>query len=339
MSSPALPPEIVGLLLTGRGVFTAHAATQAGTNVDRLQRIVRAGLLTCVGQGVYASTADLARANPWVAHAIRARGFVVSRRNASFAAGWSAVAIRGLPTLGPPPTLPTVVQPGRTGHGTRQTRYGVVHTRELPSTHHAQVAGCPVVGKAWMVVDLARTARRADALVVADAVLRDGGTNRGFERALSDMHRWAGSAAAAWVVEHADGRAETAIETLGRLACVEGGLAVPLSNVWIGDGRPQYRVDHLWPWHWVVAEADGALKYRDCDDPARVVAEEKEPEWQLRRLGIAVVRYGWELAAHRREDLAARLARVLADNPVRAEPVPWWPTRNPFIGQNGQIVA
>ena len=85
------------------------------------------------------------------------------------------------------------------------------------------------------------------------------------------MHGWPGTDDATWVVEHADHRAETPLEYLGRLACIEGGLPVPLSNVWVGDGYPLL-----------------------------------EREWALRRLGLDVVRYDWELAAHRRDELAAQ---------------------------------
>jgi hypothetical protein len=54
---------------------------------------------------------------------------------------------------------------------------------------------------------------------------------------------------------------------------------------------------------------------------------------------LDVVRYGWQLAALRGAELAARFRAVLADNPVRPRPIQWWPTVNPFIGQDGQIVA
>jgi hypothetical protein len=338
MRRTVLPPELLGLLISGRGVFLAAEAAAAGVSADRLQRLVRTRLLDRVGKGAYAATDELAAASPWASHAIRTRGFVMSRRTHTLAAGWSAVALRGLPALGQPPELPTGVQPSRTGHGTRLTHFGIVHARELLSEHQCRFAGCPIVSKAWMVVDLARGADRAAALVVADAVVHRGTARRRLQGALDQMCGWPGSDAAAWVVQHADGGSESALETLGRVACIDDGLPIPLSNVWVGPGYPLYRVDHLWPWHWVVAEADGALKYRGRD-PALVIAHEKDREWHLRRLGLDVVRYGWQLAAFRRAELAARFQAVLADNPVRPTPIQWWPTDNPFIGQDGQIVA
>jgi hypothetical protein len=333
-----IPSQILGLLTSGRGVFTARDAELAGVSADRVQRMARAGLLQRVGRGAYAATEQLAAASPWAAFAIRSRGFVMSRTKLALAAGWSAVALRGLPCIGAPPALPIAVHPARTGSGAQRTRYGIMHPRDLPCEHHGSYAGCPIVRAAWMVVDLARTADRTPALVVADAVLHGGTAVTSLRDALNQLSGWPGSDAATWVVAHADGRSESALETLGRLACIDGCLPVPLSNVWVGPGYPLYRVDHLWPWHWVVAEGDGALKYRGRD-PAQVIAAEKERQWQIRRLGLDVTRYGWQLAAHRREELAARFRAVLADNPVRSTPIPWWPTDSPFITHDGRDVA
>ncbi len=239
------------------------------------------GLLERVGKGAYAATDELAAAGPWAAYAVRSRGFVMSRTKRTLAAGWSAVALRGLPCLGAPPELPTAVDPSRTGSGSQRTRYGIVHRRDLPCEHRGSYAGCPIVRTAWMVVDLARVADRSAALVLADAVLHRGTVMTNLRRALNQLCGWPGSGAVAWVVDRADGRSESALETLGRLACIDGCLPVPLSNVWVGPGYPLYRVDHLWPWHWVVAEGDGALKYR-TRDPAQVIAAEKERQWQIR---------------------------------------------------------
>jgi hypothetical protein len=324
----SLPADVVGLLLSGSGVLTVRAAVAAGVSAERVHRLARAGLLERVGDGAYASSQQLVEANPWVAHAIRTRGFVQSRRKPSLAAGWSAVAVRRLPALrAVPPALPTAVQLDPVRRGTDTTPYGVVRLHDLDEIHHAQYAGCPTVGRAWLAVDLARAAPRPDALVVADAVLHGGTTVGGLRRALAHMTGWPGTDAAAWVVEHADGGAESPLESLGRLAFIEYGLPVPLSNVWVGNGWPEYRVDHLWPWHWVAGEADGAGKYRSADDPFRVVAGEKDREAYLRRvLGLDVGRYGWSLAMDRPR-LGAHFAAILAANPPRAEPVQWWPYR------------
>ncbi len=141
---------------------------------------------------------------------------------------------------------------------------------------------------------------------------------------LPHMYRWPGTERARWVVDHADHCAESALESLGRFACLEELLPVPVSNAWVGHDRPVYRVDGLWPWHWAASEADGAIKYDDRPDASRIVAAKNEREWYLRRLGLDVARYDWALATAGRGELAARFGALLRDNPVRDVPIRWW---------------
>lgn len=320
-----LPVEIAKLI-QGRDVFTVEDASRLGIGASRIQRLAKAGVLRCLGRGVYTSASHLDEADSWKALAIKARGFAAACSTPVFVSGASAVAVRGLRHLGNPPDLPEVIAPRSTSGGSTTTRYGVIRRATLPIAHQKDYSGCPVVSKTWTAVDYARTATFAEALVVADAVLEDGATKAGLQRVRAAMARWPGIEKASPVIEHADGRSESVLETLGRVACIEGDLPVPISNAWVGRRRPEFRVDHLWRWHWVVAEADGALKYRDHADPAAVVAEEKERQWILEReLGLTVIRYGWNLAFGNRKQLAERFRRVLADNPPRSTPVPWWP--------------
>ena len=88
-----IPSQVLGLLTSGRGVFTARDAEIAGVSADRLQRLTRTGQLERVGRGAYAATEQLAAASPWAAFAIRSRGFVMSRTKLALAADWSAVAL------------------------------------------------------------------------------------------------------------------------------------------------------------------------------------------------------------------------------------------------------
>lgn len=99
---------------------------------------------------------------------------------------------------------------------------------------------------------------------------------------------------------------------------------MPVSNAWVGAHQPEYRVDGLWPHHHAAHEADGDLKYNNRPDAAAIVAKEKEREWRLRRLGLDIVRYGFTMAAFRRDELIGRFAQFLRDNPPRDEPIRWW---------------
>ena len=251
-----IPSQILGLLTSGRGGPSRRDAELAGVSADRVQRMARAGLLQRVGRGAYAATEQLAAASPWAAFLPSEQGLRHVTNEARTAADWSAVALRGLPCIGAPPALPIAVHPSRTGSGAQQTRYGIVPTRDLPCAHHGSYAGCPIVGAAWMVVDLARTADRT-------ARTRRRGRRPAWRnsrdqpaRCVEPALRLAGSRLPPGSSRTLTA-SESALETLGcsgHRRC----LPVPLSNVWVGPGCPMYRVDHLWPWHWVVAEGDGA---------------------------------------------------------------------------------
>jgi hypothetical protein len=178
-----------------------------------------------------------------------------------------------------------------------------------------------VVSRAWAALEVARTSPLPDALVVADAAVRNGAD---LLEAVPFMRRWEGVSQAEWVATHANPNAESALETLGRFTCLEFALPMPACNAWVGDGHPRYRVDGLWPYHWSAFEGDGAIKYDNRPDASQVIAAQNEREWYLRRLGLDFARFRWELARWRRFELAERFRALLRDNPPRPSPIRWW---------------
>lgn len=158
-------------------------------------------------------------------------------------------------------------------------------------------------------------------LIVADAAARAGAD---LEEVVDLMCGWPGIIRARWVAEHADACAESSIESLGRFTCLEFRLPLPVSNAWVGLEGPTFRVDGLWPYHWAANEADGALKYDNRPDAGRIITAQNDREWYLRRLGLDLVRYDWDLAWRRRRELADRFAALLRDNPIRSVPIRWW---------------
>jgi hypothetical protein len=183
------------------------------------------------------------------------------------------------------------------GHSVRNTAFGDLRAVVLAPGHARRTDGVNVVSRAWAVADIARTGPILPALVVGRA---------------------------RWVAEHADPRAESPLETLGRFTCLQFDLPLPVPNAWVGADEPECRVDGLWPFHGVAFEADGALKYDNRPDASLIVARQGEREWRLRRLGLDVVRFGWDLAWRDRAELAARFAALLGDYAHRERPVRWW---------------
>jgi hypothetical protein len=154
------------------------------------------------------------------------------------------------------------------------------------------------------LLDFGREAGLAGALVAADAALRLGLTDRAqlatAHRRLRGRAGWPGGAR---LIELADGRSESPLESVSRIALAS---SAPELQVVIRDlgGSFVGRVDFFWPELGVVGEADGRSKYRDDE-----LWQEKLREERLTDLGLVVLRWGWTEAL-RPAILQERLSRA-----------------------------
>ena len=294
-----LPDDVSRLLRSGRGVVSVAEAESRGITRDRLARLARSGVLVRLAKGVYANAAEFAAADAWTAFAQRSRAFTLACGPAAAAGDWSAAAVHGLPGIGVPPVKPlALIVVG--SRAPSDNLAGRVRVADVPAGHRGYANGCRVTTLSRTVIDVAWTASRAEALVVADAALSSG-TTAAELRSVVEFHTGRpGVRNAAWVAEHADGFAESPLETLGRLAFLEHSLPVPVSNAWVEAGGRRYRLDHLLPDRWLAFEGDGSLKYDNRLDAGRVVAEQREREWRLqigrascREECLAVCRSRW----------------------------------------------
>lgn len=317
-----LPDNVEQALADNHGIITLDVASGIGVSARSVQRYCKRELLVRLAKGAYASREAVESASPWEAFALKSTALVLSAGTDAYAAGWSAVAIAGLPTISPPPDSPHVVVDAENGNAAC-SKFGVVRPTHLPSRHRTVTQGIRTVTSERLVVDLARTAPRADALVVADAALASGATREELNAVADYQQVWRNITDARWVIKYADPYAETALESLGRLTCIEYGLAIPISNAWIDLGHVRYRPDHLLDTRWLIYEGDGSQKYDDRPDAGRVIAHQREREWQLREAGFAIGRYGWRLARYERRSLADRFRTLMATNPERA-PCQWY---------------
>lgn len=266
-------------------------------------RQLRAGerRLVRVRRGVYADAAALTAADV----AGRTRVQVAAARLLSdvdlVAMGATAALLRGLPLLGAPPAKLQLAErkPDRPRH------HGASTT--LCADEVEIVGGVPVTSLARTAVDVARVRGATAGVVTADAVLSRGVPREALLAVLDGRSRWPGLTAARSAVALADGRSESALESLGRVRFAEQGLPAPDLQVLIADADgPFARVDQCWKAQQTVAEADGAVKYVTRAD----LFAEKRREDRLRDLGWEVVRYTWDDALHRPELLAARVRRA-----------------------------
>ena len=111
---------------------------------------------------------------------------------------------------------------------------------------------------------------------------------------VADLRGWPGVRRAARAVALADGRAESPLETRGRLRIVGAGLPRPELQVEIrASGRLVGVVDAWFEEAAVAVEFDGRVKYLDPwrgRTPREVLWEEKRREDELRALDIRIVR-------------------------------------------------
>lgn len=135
----------------------------------------------------------------------------------------------------------------------------VVHHAVLPAIP-VLVDGIPCVPPARWAADLARTARRNDALPILDAALRVGLVLPDELRAEIRLHAGLkGVRQARELVRLGDGRAECRQESQLRLVLIDGGLPPPEPQVWVHDryGIGRYRIDLAYRERKVGIEYDG----------------------------------------------------------------------------------
>jgi hypothetical protein len=167
------------------------------------------------------------------------------------------------------------------------------------------------------LVDCARDWPLEDAVIAMDAALLAGRATSEELRAAADRaQRWPGAARAVRAASLADGRAESPLETRGRLRIVGSGLPVPELQVEIrAAGRLVGVVDAWFEEAAVAVEFDGRVKYTDPwrdRSPERVLWEEKRREDELRGLDIRVVRLADSDLGGRWTSIADRLRGLLA---------------------------
>lgn len=145
------------------------------------------------------------------------------------------------------------------------------------------------------LVDCPRERELDDAVVAMDAALLAGDTDRQQrEEATLAARHWPGAPRAARAAALADGRAESPLESRGRLRIVGAGITPPELQVEIRTaGRLVGVVDGWFDEAAVAVEFDGRIKYRDPwrgRSPEQVLWDGKRREDEMRSLDIRFVR-------------------------------------------------
>jgi hypothetical protein len=275
-------------------VMTVERWAVHGISRQQLRPLARSGDLVQVKHGVYATRSAVrwAGTDPvrrHVVHLLAAQATVGPDAVASYQ---SAALLHRIDLLKSPSGshVTLTVPPSRRWERTKPA--GVTfHSAELPKEHLAQLYGLPVTTAARTVADLARTLPFTDAVVAADSALREEKvTKAGLYKILGGCVRWPGVRQARRVVEFADERAESPLESAARVVFEQFGLDPPDLQATILVPSGALRVDFLWREQKLVVEADGLLKYAERADLIR----QFERDRVLRDAGYKVAHFTWD---------------------------------------------
>lgn len=305
------------------GIFTFDDARSAGVPGDCVVRVALAGRAVRLSRSAFVVREAWDDAGSWERFRLRSLAFGLGARPNVFLTGASAQAVLHLPSVVDPPDQVVAIRPKPTNSGTNLSTHAHARTGLLLPAHRWMRDRVRVVSAEYAAVDVARHCTPSEGLVIVDAVLRSGTPRERLARIVDDMPFYPGIEQARWATANGDGRAESPLESLGRLAFLESGMAAPLSNVWIDDGHRWFRVDHLLPESGVVLEGDGGLKVNARPDAHRIVRDQVVRESRIRARGFALERYDFPMAMHDRGSIVGLALRAVRQQAGRRIPTCW----------------
>jgi hypothetical protein len=279
------------VMAANHGLITRSQALDCGLSSADIRHFLHIGRLIPVRRGVYAD-ADVwndldehvgrPRLQTRAALAMMRRGWVASHD--------SAAHELGLQILNPPDPHVHITRPGTTG---AWTKFGVKHHLARFGDHQVvEVNGLRVLDMARTAVDIAREHGTPYGEIACDSAMRRGVPRSALEAAVAPMTFWPYSRRARAAVDFADPRAESVLETLGRLlvkalAVGEIDLQFPVA---LDDGRVMWG-DIRVGCH--IFEPHGKLKYLPAEQGGvaerpvtEIVWAEKKRERLLHRQGL-----------------------------------------------------
>ena len=213
----------------------------------------------------------------------------------------SAAIVAGLPTY----DVPAGVRVTRTRGRAVRTSDLHVYVAGLRPWDRDLVNGAPVTSHARTTVDLGRRLEFGAALVTADGALRAGATKQQMEDVLRHQWTWPRVRHAMPVVRHADGLAESALESWTRSRFITLRLPMPgLQRNVTGASGWVARSDFLWDEYRVVGEADGKIKYLTDE-----LWAEKQRQDDVEDAEYEVIRWIWRTAHAPDDEFVRRLVR------------------------------
>jgi hypothetical protein len=295
------------------GVFTSKEAVAAGLTVDDIKAELRRHRWQRLRKGVYVLADLFAAADERGRHLLASVAVLLSLAPGPALSHASAGRRHGLivpPSAGDDVRLTD-------GHQWRKGRGYRVARAQLPTADVVPWLGFRTTSVPRTLVDCAREWSQLDAVIAMDAALHAGLVTRAelHDAVLAARHR-VGIADAARAFGLSDGRAESPLETKGRLRLVASGLPPPELQVDLYDEHGFVgRVDGWYEEAAVALEFDGLVKYADPRgdrSPAQVLWDEKRREDRIRGVAVRMVRIANEDFGAPWSHVVGRLRDMLA---------------------------
>jgi hypothetical protein len=318
-------PQLSAVAAGRLGVFTSQEALRVGYRPEDIRAELRTRRWVRLRKGMYIRTQDLVSVNERERHLIDCVAVLLSLgpgpvlSHASAACRHELILPRGHSS-----EVRATADEWRRGRGYRVAQ-ATMTVDEVESWLQFGVMSVPRT-----LVDCAREWSLTDGVVAIDAALHERKVTRGelVAAVLAGAHR-PGIAQAARALGLSDGRAESPLESRGRLALGASGLPRPELQVEIHDATGFIgRVDGWYEEAAVAVEFDGKVKYTDpryASSPGDVLWKEKRREDRMRAVGIRVVRVVNEDLGHPWPGIAARIGGMVAApyvGPRRFQAVP-----------------
>jgi predicted transcriptional regulator of viral defense system len=306
-------PQLSAVADNRLGVFTSQEALRVGYRVEDIRAELGTRRWSRLRKGVYVGTERLSSADARTRHLMDCVAVLLSLGPGPVLSHASAARLHELilPRRYSSEVRLTTVDQWRRGRGYRVAQAAVAADETEPWLEF----GAMSVPRT--LVDCAREWSLTDGVIAIDAALNEKKATRAelLQAVLRGSHR-VGIAQAARALGLSDGRAESPLETRGRLALLASGLPRPELQVEIHDADGFIgRVDAWYEDAAVAIEFDGQVKYTDpryASSPGKVLWDEKRREDRMRAVGVRVVRVVNDDLGSPWPRMAARLGAVLA---------------------------
>lgn len=259
--------------LSHNQILMTHELIAAGYDDRHITRMVRRGDLHRLRHGAYTFGAHWSSLDPAERRKLVAHATLRSARSPAALAGPSAADLYGVPVW----DMGDEVHLARLDHKAGRRKGGKVQHRGTILAEDLTVRdGLPVTSGTRTALDMIALADVPRALVTVNGLLHAKETTPELlERRAASMQYDPGTVAAPVVLGLADGRCESAGESLTVHLVWRQHLPRPELQVLIRDrsGRVVARVDFAWPALGVFMEFDGKEKYRRFRRPGETIED------------------------------------------------------------------